>query len=89
MSDIGELAARIEANTRIYQDYLKKHALPIPSHEVKFDQKPSAEQLPDEVALAQTTAIEDSYELRNLLMGPAGSMLDASSEVSPRISPWL
>ncbi|KAF2792942.1 O-methyltransferase [Melanomma pulvis-pyrius CBS 109.77] len=81
MSDIGELAARIEANTRIFQDYLKKHDLPMPSHEVKFDQKPSTEQLPDDVAVAQTTAIEDSYELRNLLMGPAGSMLDASSEL--------
>jgi hypothetical protein len=81
MALISELISRLSRNVRIYEDHLQTHDLPLPSHEVQTSLTDAPAPVPDNVRLAQNAAIEDCYELRNLLMGPAASMLDVSSEV--------
>ena len=81
---IIELASSITKSTAIYHDYLAQKNLPLPAHDVTpLQQRAESNTLPQEIAAALDAAIEASYELHQLLVGPVGCVVGAAAEVNP------
>ncbi|KAF2661053.1 S-adenosyl-L-methionine-dependent methyltransferase [Lophiostoma macrostomum CBS 122681] len=79
--DINRLAAVVKDNTGIYERYLRKHNLPLPSHSAEETlQLPSTIIIPHNVIEARDRAINASQELSLLLGGPARSIISGTSE---------
>lgn len=81
-SQIVEISARIAANTAKLNDYLTAHNLPSPSF---TEDGPSETLIPKdelEVEAARVSIIDDTAELRRLVLGPREYLM--SFTVSPR-----
>jgi hypothetical protein len=76
---ISELAALIQKNTAILDDYLSANGLPTPS----FDESsPPLLPLPEDMANVRDAVIEAADELHSLLMGPVISVYYEIAKVS-------
>ncbi|PVH96057.1 S-adenosyl-L-methionine-dependent methyltransferase [Periconia macrospinosa] len=71
---ILELSQSVATNTSIFHDYLTAEGLPLPSHEPSIPPPPL--NLPSEIAAARDAAIQASYDLYELLIGPYGILLN-------------
>ncbi|KAM7206072.1 S-adenosyl-L-methionine-dependent methyltransferase [Naviculisporaceae sp. PSN 640] len=69
-SRITELASRIAANTRKLNDYLVAHNLPTPSFDVDGPKDTLVPKQETEVEAARVAIIDDTQELRRLVLGP-------------------
>lgn len=78
-SSILELSNSVAVNTAKYHDYLTENGLSLPSHDPEAPPVPLT--LPPEVTAARDAAIQASYDLHELLIGPHGILLDALYQV--------
>ncbi|KAH8893874.1 S-adenosyl-L-methionine-dependent methyltransferase [Thozetella sp. PMI_491] len=74
-SQIAELAARIAANTKKVDNYLATHSLATPSFDVDAPVQPLIPKTEADVLAARDAVIQDTLELRQLMLGPREQLL--------------
>ncbi|OGM41087.1 O-methyltransferase [Aspergillus bombycis] len=74
-----QLLERVHRTTKVYLDFVKSLNLPEPSYQYGDGLDPR-QPLPQEVAEARESAIEATYELHHLLLGPLGLLLSCPGE---------
>jgi hypothetical protein len=67
---IVELAKRIAANTAKLQSYLTAHGLPTPSFDINGPKDTLVPKTETETEAARVAIIDDTQELRRLVLGP-------------------
>jgi len=72
---IVELSNRIAANTAKIDNYLKSHNLPKPSFDVHGPQESQIPPHETEIEAARVAIIDDTDELRRLILGPRDHLL--------------
>ncbi|OTA59190.1 S-adenosyl-L-methionine-dependent methyltransferase [Hypoxylon sp. EC38] len=77
-SRIVELSSRIAANTAILNDYLASHNLPAPSFDVNAPLDTLVPKNEVEVKKARVSIIDDTLELRRLVLGPREYLMSYS-----------
>lgn len=70
MASITELASRIAANTAKLNDYLVANGLPTPSFDINGPKDTLVPKHEAEVEAARVAIIDDTQELRRLVLGP-------------------
>ncbi|KAI0020758.1 S-adenosyl-L-methionine-dependent methyltransferase [Xylariomycetidae sp. FL0641] len=78
-SRIVELAANIATNTGILDDYLRANGLPTPSFEVDGPLESLVPQNEHEIEAARVAIIDDTLELRRLVLGPRDHLMSFSA----------
>ncbi|KOC09718.1 O-methyltransferase [Aspergillus flavus AF70] len=76
---ITQLLDRVHNTTKVYLDFVKSLNLPEPSYQYGDGLDPR-QPLPQEVADARESAIEATYELHHLLLGPLGLLFSCPGE---------
>ncbi|KNG86926.1 O-methyltransferase [Aspergillus nomiae NRRL 13137] len=74
-----QLLERVHSTTKVYIDFVKSLNLPEPSYQYGDELDP-CQPLPREVAEARESAIEATYELHHLLLGPLGLLFSCPGE---------
>ncbi|KAE8382378.1 S-adenosyl-L-methionine-dependent methyltransferase [Aspergillus bertholletiae] len=74
-----QLLERVHGSTQVYLDYVKSLNLPEPSYQ-HGDGLDPRQSLPPDVAEARESAIEATYELHHLLLGPLGLLFSCPGE---------
>lgn len=80
---IIDLANAVSTNTAKYHAYLVAQGLPLPSHEPSpniLNQSPV--ELPAEIGAARDAAINATYELHELLIGPYALLSNSIFQVT-------
>lgn len=82
-SRISILSSRIAENTKKLDDYLAAHGLPTPSFDVDG---PATSQIPSgapEIEAARIAIIDDTQELRRLVLGPRDYLMNNAASDGP------
>lgn len=79
-TNILELSESVAINTAVFHDYLVMQGIDLPSHDPAVPPVPL--QLPKEISNARDKAIQASYDLYELLVGPYGLLLDGLFQVA-------
>jgi len=80
---ITELASRIAANTTKLNEYLVASNLPTPSFDLNGPTDPLVPKHETEVEAARVAIIDDTLELRRLVLGPREYLMSYSVSPSP------
>ncbi|RAL08036.1 S-adenosyl-L-methionine-dependent methyltransferase [Aspergillus homomorphus CBS 101889] len=78
-NSVTELLEKAQAATKVYLDYVKSQGLPEPSYQHGEGLDPMRP-LPRDVQIAKEDAIEATYELHHLLLGPMGLLFTAPGD---------
>ncbi|PYI05539.1 O-methyltransferase [Aspergillus sclerotiicarbonarius CBS 121057] len=76
---VTQLLQKVQATTKIYLDFVKAQGLPEPSYQHGDGLHPALA-LPQQVQEAKEGAIEATYELHHLLLGPLGLLFSCPGE---------
>ncbi|PWY88574.1 S-adenosyl-L-methionine-dependent methyltransferase [Aspergillus sclerotioniger CBS 115572] len=76
---VTQLLQKVQATTKVYLDFVKDQGLPEPSYQHGDGLHPAIE-LPRQVQEAKEEAIEATYELHHLLLGPMGLLFSSPGE---------
>lgn len=82
--DIGELAARIQANTDKLRKYLVDNDLPLPTFDVSGPQDSLIPQHETELQAARDAIVDDALELRRLVLGPRDYLMSYHVSLCPK-----
>lgn len=80
---IVELAKRIAANTETLQNYLTAHGLPTPSFDIDGPKDSLVPKTATEIEAARVAIIDDTQELRRLVLGPREYLMSYSVRCFP------
>ncbi|KAK4210885.1 S-adenosyl-L-methionine-dependent methyltransferase [Rhypophila decipiens] len=79
-SRIVQLSNRIATNTAKFDAYLGENSIPTPSFSAKYDQpSPLPTTAPPEILAARKAILQDTLELRQLMLGPREHVLELAN----------
>ena len=79
-NEVTQLLERVQSTTKVFLDFVRSQGLPEPSYQ-NGDGLHPAQPLPHEVQEAREGAIEATYELHHLMLGPLGLLFSCPGEV--------
>ncbi|RDK45505.1 O-methyltransferase [Aspergillus phoenicis ATCC 13157] len=78
-NEVTQLLERVQSTTKVFLDFVRSQGLPEPSYQ-NGDGLHPAQPLPHEVQEAREGAIEATYELHHLMLGPLGLLFSCPGE---------